>query len=66
MCLYIAGKLFYNQSTTTMEGLLFDKKTGTLKHEKNRKLPVLINSNDVLVKVVYSGVCGTDLHIIEV
>lgn len=49
-----------------MEALVFDKASGVLKHEKNRKVPVLINDNDIIVKVEYSGLCGTDLHIIEV
>ncbi|XP_077290005.1 D-altritol 5-dehydrogenase-like [Arctopsyche grandis] len=48
-----------------MEALVFDKASGVLKHEKNRKVPVLINDNDIIVKVEYSGLCGTDLHIIE-
>lgn len=49
-----------------MEAIIFDKKSATLKYEKKRTIPCLINDNDVIVKVEYSGICGTDLHIVEV
>lgn len=48
-----------------MEAIQFDplKKTLTL---IKAEIPSKINSNEVLIKIAYSGVCGTDLHIIEV
>lgn len=48
-----------------MEAVLFDGKSLSLKYEKNYAMPKITNDEDVLVKVAYSGVCGTDLHIIQ-
>ena len=33
--------------------------------EKDLALPILESDDDVLVKVEFSGMCGTDLHIIQ-
>ncbi|CAG9135085.1 unnamed protein product [Plutella xylostella] len=46
-----------------MEALVFDLKTKVLKHEKKHPMPEIVKDDDVIVKVAYSGVCGTDLHI---
>ncbi|KAI5640100.1 alcohol dehydrogenase groES-like domain-containing protein [Phthorimaea operculella] len=48
-----------------MEAVVFDGKTLTLKYEKNYPIPKVVNDDDVIVKVEYAGVCGTDLHIGE-
>lgn len=29
-------------------------------------IPVVTGKNDVIVKVAYAGICGTDLHVMEV
>lgn len=47
-----------------MEFLSFNPKNNTLKLEK---VPIPKPAkDDVLVKVSYSGICGTDLHILKV
>lgn len=33
--------------------------------EENVPLPVIENDDDVLVKVEYAGLCGTDIHIVQ-
>ncbi|CAH2056130.1 unnamed protein product, partial [Iphiclides podalirius] len=48
-----------------MEAVVFDGKSLTLKYEPNYPMPKITNDTDVIVKVEYSGVCGTDLHIIQ-
>ncbi|XP_059057766.1 D-altritol 5-dehydrogenase-like [Achroia grisella] len=48
-----------------MEAVVFDGKSLTLKYENKFPIPKLVNDTDVIVKVAYSGVCGTDLHIIQ-
>ncbi|XP_014365046.2 D-arabinitol dehydrogenase 1 [Papilio machaon] len=48
-----------------MEALVFDGKSLTLKYDPKYPIPQLVNDDDVIVKVEYSGVCGTDLHIIQ-
>lgn len=40
---------------------LFDKRLSIV----TKPLPKITNPHDVLIKVTYSGVCGTDLHIIS-
>lgn len=30
------------------------------------KIPVKVNDTDVIIKVFFAGICGTDLHIIQV
>ncbi|XP_047097424.1 D-arabinitol dehydrogenase 1-like [Schistocerca piceifrons] len=47
----------------TMEALQFNSKTQTLSLV-TEKVPS-VKENEVLVKVAYAGVCGTDLHIVE-
>lgn len=29
-------------------------------------IPVILKPDDVIVKVAYAGICGTDLHVIKV
>ncbi|XP_026322665.1 D-arabinitol dehydrogenase 1-like [Hyposmocoma kahamanoa] len=48
-----------------MEAIIFDAKTLTLKYDNKYPMPKIVNDDDVIVKVEYSGVCGTDLHIIQ-
>uniref|UniRef100_A0A1L8D6P6 Aldehyde reductase-3 n=1 Tax=Plutella xylostella TaxID=51655 RepID=A0A1L8D6P6_PLUXY len=48
-----------------MEAVVFDGKALSLKYVKDFPVPKIVNDNDVIVKVAYSGVCGTDLHIIQ-
>ncbi|XP_053622051.1 D-altritol 5-dehydrogenase-like isoform X1 [Plodia interpunctella] len=48
-----------------MEAVVFDGKSLTLKYDNKYPMPKLVNDTDVIVKVEYSGVCGTDLHIIQ-
>ncbi|XP_041970637.1 D-arabinitol dehydrogenase 1-like [Aricia agestis] len=48
-----------------MEAVVFDGKALSLKFEKKYPMPKLIHDDDVIVRVEYSGVCGTDLHIIQ-
>ncbi|CAG4948972.1 unnamed protein product [Parnassius apollo] len=48
-----------------MEAVVFDGKTLTLKYDPEYPMPKILKDDDVIVKVEYSGVCGTDLHIIQ-
>lgn len=48
-----------------MEAVVFDGKTLTLKYDNKYPLPKIENDDDVIVKVEYSGICGTDLHIVQ-
>lgn len=48
-----------------MEAIRFSAKEKKLTLEKV-PIPKLVNPYDVLIKVAYSGICGTDLHIIQV
>lgn len=48
-----------------MEAVVFEGKTLSLKYQKDYPIPEIINDDDVIVKIEYSGVCGTDLHIIQ-
>lgn len=34
--------------------------------EENIPFPKIENDDDVLIKVEYSGLCGTDVHIVQV
>ncbi|XP_023288560.1 D-arabinitol dehydrogenase 1-like [Orussus abietinus] len=47
-----------------MESLSFDPSTKTLSLKKSQ-IPKPAK-NEVLIKVAYAGICGTDLHVIEV
>ena len=49
-----------------MKAVVFNGKELSLKYDENYPMPKIINDTDVIVKVEYSGVCGTDLHIIQV
>ncbi|XP_046975920.1 D-altritol 5-dehydrogenase-like [Vanessa cardui] len=48
-----------------MKAVVFDGKALTLKYDENYPKPGIVNDTDVIVKVEYAGVCGTDLHIIQ-
>lgn len=52
--------------TDKMEAVVFDGKTLSLKYQKDYPMPVISNDDEVIVKIEYSGICGTDLHIIQV
>jgi hypothetical protein len=48
-----------------MEAVQFDPKNKKLSLVK-APLPAEPNKNEVVIRVAYSGICGTDLHIAEV
>lgn len=48
----------------TMEAIVFDPKAKQLSHAKI-DMPSPPEKNEVIVKVAYAGICGTDLHIID-
>ena len=47
-----------------MEGLVFSGKK--LQYKTDVPVPTITSPNDVVVKVQYCGVCGTDLHALSV
>jgi len=49
----------------TMEAVQFDRQNKQLSLIK-APLPSEPNKNEVVIRVAYSGICGTDLHITEV
>lgn len=51
--------------SSIMEALRFTAKSLNLELTKV-PIPKVTNPTDVLIKVAYSGICGTDLHIIQV
>lgn len=55
----------YQKIFNIMEAVQFTSKTKKLELVK-LEIPKAIQPNEVLIKVSYSGVCGTDLHIIQV
>lgn len=48
-----------------MEAVVFDGKSLTVKYDPKYPMPTIKNDTDVIVRVEYSGICGTDLHIIQ-
>lgn len=48
-----------------MEALQFDPEKKTLSLIRT-DIPAVVEKNDVVVKVVYAGICGTDLHVVDV
>ncbi|VVC99853.1 unnamed protein product [Leptidea sinapis] len=48
-----------------MKAVVFDGEKLSLKYDEKYPMPKILNDEDVIVKVEYSGVCGTDLHIIQ-
>jgi D-arabinose 1-dehydrogenase-like Zn-dependent alcohol dehydrogenase len=50
---------------TTMEAVQFDPQNKKLSLIK-APLPAGPKKNEVVIRVAYSGICGTDLHIVEV
>ena len=49
----------------TMDAIVLDPVTNNLALKK-LDMPAPVEKNEVLVKVAFSGVCGTDLKIIDV
>lgn len=49
----------------TIEAIVFDPKAKKLNLAKV-EMPSPPGKNEVIVKVAYAGICGTDLHIIDV
>ena len=49
----------------TMKALQYNRPTKTLTL-KDLPVPKVVKEDDVLVKVAFSGICGTDLHAIKV
>lgn len=47
-----------------MELLSFDYKTKILSHKTTSNIPKPVK-DEILIKVAYSGICGTDLHILD-
>lgn len=60
--MFVGDKQF---SRPQMEALQFDPRKKVLSLVKT-DLPAIIEKNEVIVKVTYAGVCGTDLHILDV
>ena len=54
-----------NIIVSNMRALKCDASKGELSLE-DVEVPELINSDDIIIKVGYAGLCGTDLHIIAV
>ncbi|GBP56626.1 D-arabitol-phosphate dehydrogenase [Eumeta japonica] len=48
-----------------MEAVVFDGAQMKVSYQTDFPMPRIVNDDDVMVKVAYSGVCGTDLHIIQ-
>jgi D-arabinitol dehydrogenase (NADP+) len=48
-----------------MDALRYTAKTKKLELVK-LEVPQVTDPNTILVKVAYSGICGTDLHVIQV
>ncbi|KAJ1525073.1 hypothetical protein ONE63_009917 [Megalurothrips usitatus] len=48
----------------SMEALQYDRKSLTLTHTKV-PVPTGADRSEVILKIAYAGVCGTDVHIIE-
>ncbi|VEU19703.1 DEKNAAC100221 [Brettanomyces naardenensis] len=44
-----------------MKGLLYYK-SGDLRYSEEVPEPIVVNDNDVKIKIAYCGICGTDLH----
>lgn len=59
---FTGDKKFYKPQ---MEALQFDSQKKKLSLIKT-DLPTVVDKTDVIVKVVYAGICGTDLHIMDV
>jgi threonine dehydrogenase-like Zn-dependent dehydrogenase len=49
-----------------MEALCYLPKPGIFSLESNVKVPEIVNEDDVLVEVHFAGLCGTDIHIVQV
>lgn len=60
--MFVGDKQFPRQQ---MDALQFDPRKKVLTLVKT-DLPAIIEKNEVIVKVTYAGICGTDLHILDV
>lgn len=60
--MFVGDKQF---SRPQMDALQFDPRKKVLSLVKT-DLPAIIEKNEVIVKVTFAGVCGTDLHILDV
>lgn len=49
-----------------MEALVFDGEALSVTHRTDYPKPMISKDDDVIVKIEYAGICGTDLHIIKV
>ena len=49
----------------TMRALKCDASKGQLSLEEVA-VPEILNTDDVIIRVAYAGLCGTDLHIMSV
>lgn len=49
-----------------MEALVFDGEALSVTHRTDYPKPKISKDDDVIVKIEYAGICGTDLHIIKV
>ncbi|XP_039277006.1 D-arabinitol dehydrogenase 1 [Nilaparvata lugens] len=48
-----------------MQALQFDPTAKKLSLINSKSIPVISEPDDVIVKIAFSGVCGTDLHVFE-
>ena len=49
-----------------MEALRFIPNPGSISLEKDVPKPQIVNDEDVIVEVQFAGLCGTDIHIVQV
>ena len=49
-----------------MDALRFLPKEKILSLESNVQIPKIVNDDDVIVEVAFAGLCGTDIHIMQV
>lgn len=61
--MFVAGERQF--SKPQMDALQFDPRRKVLSMVKT-ELPGIVEKNEVIVKITYAGLCGTDLHILEV
>ena len=67
---YITCKLHFTyllnfRQILTMRALKCDASKGQLSLEEVA-VPEIVNTDDVIIRVAYAGLCGTDLHIMSV
>lgn len=49
-----------------MEAILFNYLDKSIKYKRDMPKPQVQGPDDVLIKVSYAGICGTDIHILQV